>query len=39
MEKHSLSWAVRATDQNNYYATKLVITKPGLAERRLVRYR
>jgi hypothetical protein len=29
MEKRSLSWAVRATDQNNYYASKLVITKPG----------
>jgi hypothetical protein len=29
MEKHSLSWAVRATDQNNYYASKLVITRPG----------
>jgi len=29
MEKRSLSWAFRASDQNNYYATKLVITKPG----------
>jgi hypothetical protein len=29
MEKRSLSWAFRATDQNNYYASKLVITKPG----------
>jgi len=29
VEKRSLSWAVRASDQNNYYATKLVITKPG----------
>jgi hypothetical protein len=31
VEKRSLSWAVRASDQNNYYATKLVITKPGPA--------
>jgi hypothetical protein len=29
VEKRSLSWAVRASDQNNYYATKLVITKQG----------
>ncbi len=29
MEKRSLSWAIRATDQNNYYASKLVMTKPG----------
>jgi len=29
VEKRSLSWAVRASDQNNYYATKLVMTKPG----------
>jgi hypothetical protein len=29
MEKRSLSWAFRATDQNNYYASKLVIFKPG----------
>ncbi len=29
IEKHSLNWAFRATDQNNYYASKLVITKPG----------
>jgi len=29
VEKRSLSWAVRASDQNNYYATKLMITKPG----------
>ena len=29
VEKRSLSWAFRASDQNNYYATKLVITKPG----------
>ena len=31
VEKRSLSWAVRATDQNNYYATKLSITKPGVS--------
>jgi hypothetical protein len=31
VEKRSLSWAFRATDQNNYYATKLMITKPGPA--------
>ncbi len=29
VEKRSLSWAFRASDQNNYYATKLLITKPG----------
>jgi hypothetical protein len=29
MEKKSLSWAFRASDQNNYYAAKLMITKPG----------
>jgi hypothetical protein len=27
--KKSLNWAFRASDQNNYYASKLVITKPG----------
>jgi hypothetical protein len=31
VEKRSLSWAVRASDQNNYYATKLIITKPGVS--------
>jgi hypothetical protein len=29
IEKKSLSWAFRASDAKNYYATKLVITKPG----------
>jgi hypothetical protein len=29
VEKRSLSWAVRASDQNNYYATRLMITKTG----------
>jgi hypothetical protein len=29
VERRSLSWAFRASDQNNYYATKLVMTKPG----------
>jgi hypothetical protein len=29
VEQRSLSWAFRATDQNNYYATKLSIIKPG----------
>jgi hypothetical protein len=29
MERRSLSWAFRASDQNNYYAAKLVMTKPG----------
>ena len=29
IEKRSLNWAFRATDQNNYYASKLVITHPG----------
>jgi hypothetical protein len=39
IEKKSLSWAFRATDQNNYYATKIVITRPGpLPNAGLVRY-
>jgi len=29
IEKKSLSWAFRATDQSNYYASKILITKPG----------
>lgn len=29
IEKHSLNWAFRASDQNNYYASRLLITKPG----------
>jgi len=29
MQRNSLSWAFRAADGQNYYATKLVITKPG----------
>jgi len=29
MERKSLSWAFRAADGQNYYATKLVMTKPG----------
>jgi hypothetical protein len=39
IEKKSLSWAFRATDEKNYYATKLLITKPGpLPNAGLVRY-
>jgi hypothetical protein len=39
MEGHSLSWAFRAANGNNYYATKLVIVKPGaLHNAGLVRY-
>ena len=39
LEKKSLSWAFRATDEKNYYATKIVITKPGpLPNAGLVRY-
>ena len=39
IERKSLSWAFRATDEKNYYATKLVITKPGpLPNAGLVRY-
>ncbi len=39
IEKKSLSWAFRATDAQNYYATKIVITKPGpLPNAGLVRY-
>jgi hypothetical protein len=39
IEKKSLSWAFRATDANNYYATKIIITKPGpLPNAGLVRY-
>ena len=34
-----MSWAFRATDAKNYYATKIVITKPGpLPNASLVRY-
>ena len=39
IEKKSLSWAFRAADERNYYATKIVITKPGpLPNAGLVRY-
>lgn len=39
IEKKSLSWAFRASDEKNYYATKIVITKPGpLPNAGLVRY-
>ncbi len=39
IERKSLSWAFRATDEKNYYATKIVITKPGpLPNAGLVRY-
>jgi hypothetical protein len=29
IQKRSLSWAFRASDAKNYYAAKIVITKPG----------
>ena len=29
IEKRSLNWAFRASDQNNYYGSRLVITKAG----------
>jgi hypothetical protein len=29
IERKSLSWAYRASDEKNYYATKLVMTHPG----------
>ncbi len=39
IEKKSLSWAFRATNEKNYYATKILITKPGpLPNAGLVRY-
>jgi len=39
IEKKSLSWAFRASDARNYYATKIIITKPGpLPNAGLVRY-
>lgn len=39
IEKKSLSWAFRAADEKNYYATKIIITKPGpLPNAGLVRY-
>jgi hypothetical protein len=39
LEKRSLSWAFRAADERNYYATKIMITKPGpLPNAGLVRY-
>ena len=39
MQGKSLSWAFRAADGNNYYASKLVIAKPGASHNGgLVRY-
>jgi len=39
LEKTSLSWAVRASDSGNYYATKLAIIKAGpLPNAGLIRY-
>src|SRR5262249_27339594 len=39
IERKSLSWAFRATDEKNYYATKILITKAGpLPNAGLVRY-
>ena len=39
LEKRSLSWVFRAADDKNYYATKIMITKPGpLPNAGLVRY-
>jgi hypothetical protein len=39
VEKRSLSWAFRASDAANYYASKVVITKPGpLPNASLIRY-
>jgi hypothetical protein len=39
IEEKSLSWAYRATNGNNYYATKLVVSKPGpIPSVDLVRY-
>ena len=39
VERKSLSWAFRATDDSNYYATKLIITKSGpLPNAGLIRY-
>ena len=39
IQKKSLSWVFRATDEKNYYATKIVIAKPGPAfNAGLVRY-
>jgi len=39
VEKKSLSWAFRASGVDNYYASKVVITKPGpLPNASLIRY-
>jgi len=39
IEKKSLSWVFRASDEKNYYATKILITKPGsLPNAGLLRY-
>lgn len=39
IEQRALGWAFRATDARNYYAAKIVITKPGpLPSADLVRY-
>ena len=39
IERKSIDWAFRASDVRNYYATKLIITKPGpLPNAGLVRF-
>ena len=39
IEQKGMSWAYRAKDARNYYANKIVITKPGpLPSADLVRY-
>ena len=39
VERKSLSWAFRASDSDNYYASKVVMTKPGpLPNASLIRY-
>jgi hypothetical protein len=39
IERKGLGWAYRAVDPNNFYATKIIITKPGpLPTADLVRY-
>jgi hypothetical protein len=39
IEKKAMAWAFRASDLNNYYATKIAITRPGpLPTADLVRY-
>jgi hypothetical protein len=38
IESKAIGWAFRASDLQNYYATKITITKPGIQRAEIVRY-